>query len=315
MYRSENFKYLDALVSRLEAEDEEFTSFQEAYYRVQAGVAGELKMQRTLADYHFIGPYKIFYNFECINEKGFSHQIDALILTTRFLLVVEVKQISGTLFYKSAFHEFARQTEEGVLENFPNPFDQAYRHQLFLSHLLSSWKIQLPVLYIVVNANIRTKLDSSLNGSPIIHLSGLPKFLEKLYQNHGEIKLDLVKLENKLSAISCRLPVRRKIDRYRIRNGVLCKKCDFQHVMYYHHGLWICSYCGVKSKEAIFLALHQYRVLIGDRITNRELREFVGIDCKAVASKLLKRLNFEQFGKGRGVYYLIPEDVLDQKNR
>ncbi|WP_342574991.1 hypothetical protein MHH37_03445 [Solibacillus sp. FSL K6-1781] len=73
MYRSENFKYLDALVSRLEAEDEEFTSYQEAYYRVQAGVAGELKMQRTLADYHFIGPYKIFYNFDCINEKGFSH--------------------------------------------------------------------------------------------------------------------------------------------------------------------------------------------------------------------------------------------------
>ncbi|MGA4516681.1 hypothetical protein ACPA0F_05285 [Solibacillus silvestris] len=70
----------------------------------------------------------------------------------------------------------------------------------------------------------------------------------------------------------------------------------------------------MKSKEAIFLALHHYRVLIGDRITNRELREFVGIDCKAVTSKLLKRLNFEQFGKGRGVYYLIPEDVLDQKN-
>lgn len=166
----------------------------------------------------------------------------------------------------------------------------------------------------MVNANIRTKLDSSLNGSPIIHLSGLPKFLEKLYQNYGEIKLDLVKLENKLSAISCRLPVRRKIDRYRIRNGVLCKKCDFQHVMYYHHGLWICPHCGVKSKEAIFLALHHYRVLIGDRITNRKLREFVGIDCKAVTSKLLKRLNFEQFGKGRGVYYLIPEDVLNQKN-
>ena len=110
MYRSENLVYLEALVSRLQADDEEFTSYQEAYYRVQAGVAGELKMQRTLADYHFIGPHKIFYNFECINEKGFSHQIDALIITTRFLLVVEVKQISGTLFYKSAFYEFARQT-------------------------------------------------------------------------------------------------------------------------------------------------------------------------------------------------------------
>lgn len=304
--------YLEALVSRLQANDEEFTSIQEAYCRVQAGIAGELKMQRTLADYHFLGPYNIFYNFECINEKGFSHQIDALIITTRFLHVVEVKQISGTLFYKPAFHEFARQTEDGLLENFSNPFDQAYRHKLFLSHLLSKWGIQLPVLYIVVNANIRTKLDSSLNGSPIILLSGLPKFLEELYQNYAETTVNLMDLERKLLAIACRLPISKNVERDRIRNGVLCKKCEFQHVMYYHHGLWICPHCGEKSKEAIFLALHQYRVLIGDRITNRELRAFVGIDCKAVASKLLKRLNFEQFGKGRGVYYLIPEDVLER---
>ena len=314
MLRSEKLIYLEALVSRLEADDEEFTSFQEAYYRIQAGIAGEEKMQRTLADYHFTGPYKIFYKFECINEKGFSHQVDALIITPRFILVVEVKQISGTLFYKPAFHEFARQTEDGILENFPNPFDQAYRHQLFLSHLLSSWGIQLPVLSIVVNANIRTKLDTSLNGSPIIHLSGLPNFLEKLYENYVETKVDLLALENKLMAIACRLPVRRKIERHRLRNGVLCEKCEFQHVMDYYHGSWACPQCGEKSREAIFLALHHYRVLIGDLITNRELREFVGINCKAVASKLLKRLNFEQFGKGRGVYYLIPEDILDQKN-
>ncbi|MEK5079334.1 nuclease-related domain-containing protein [Solibacillus sp. FSL W7-1436] len=312
MYKTEKIVYLEALVSRLQADDEEFTAYQEAYYRVQAGIAGELKMQRTLADYHFIDPYKIFYNFECINEKGFSHQIDALIITTRFLLVVEVKQISGTLFYKPSFHEFARQTDEGIIENFPNPFDQAYRHQLYISYLLSNWGIQLPVLYIVVNANIRTKLDSSLNGSPIIHLSGLPKFLEKLYKNNVETTVNLTDLERKLMAIACRLPISKKVERDRIRNGVLCKKCEFQHVMYYHHGLWICPQCGVKNKEAIFWALHHYRVLIGDRITNRELRKFVGIDCKAVASKLLKRLNFEQFGKGRGVYYLIPEDVLER---
>lgn len=60
MYRTEKLVYLEALVSKLQADDEEFTSYQEAYYRVQAGIAGELKIQRTLVDYHFIGPYKFF---------------------------------------------------------------------------------------------------------------------------------------------------------------------------------------------------------------------------------------------------------------
>lgn len=211
LLKSENLNYLDALVCRLQADDEEFPAIQEAYYRVHAGIAGKEKMQRTLADYHFKDSFKIiFYNYECINSKGFSHQIDALIITKRFLLVVDVKQISGTLFYKPSFHEFARKTEEGLLENFPNPFDQAYRHQLFLSHLLASWGIQLPVLYMVINANIRTKLDTSLNGSPIIHLSGLPGFLEKLHENYSETAVDLMKLESNLLAMSCRLPVRKK---------------------------------------------------------------------------------------------------------
>ena len=143
----------------------------------------------------------------------------------------------------------------------------------------------------------------------------MPKFLEKLHESYAETTVDLKVLERKLSAISCRLPVRRKIERHRLRDGVLCENCQFQYVMQYDRGLWICPHCCEKSKEAIYLALHQYRVLIGKRITNREFRKFVGIDRKAVASKLLKRLNFEQFGKGRGVYYLIPENVLDQKNR
>ncbi|MGN7479369.1 nuclease-related domain-containing protein [Solibacillus silvestris] len=314
MHKSENFYYVEALVSRLLIDDGDFPHIQDEYYRMQAGIVGEEKLQRTLADYHFKEDAKVLYNFECINDKGFSHQIDALILTTRFLLIVEVKQISGTLFYKPAFHEFSRQTEEGILENFPNPFDQAFRHQLFLSNWLENWGIQLPVLFIVVNANIRTKLDQSLNNSPIIHLSGMPQFLEELYKKYEMVNVDLNDLANKLSALSCRLPPRRKVKVgiHRLRNGVLCEKCHFQHVMRYNRGLWVCLQCGEKSKDAIFLALHQYRILISNRITNRELRAFVGIECKAVASKLLNRLQLEQFGSGRGVYYLIPENISGQ---
>lgn len=172
---------------------------------------------------------------------------------------------------------------------------------------------QLPVLYIVVNANIRTKLDQSLKNSPIIHLSGLPLFLEKLHENHPETSVDLEDLKNKLQALSYRLPPRMKVESHRLRKGVLCEKCQFQNIMYYHFGMWICSQCGDKSKDAINLALHQYRILISNRITNRELRDFVGIESKAVASKLLKRLKLEQLGSGRGVYYLIPEDILERR--
>ncbi|MEG0385901.1 MAG: hypothetical protein RR587_09795 [Solibacillus sp.] len=84
-----------------------------------------------------------------------------------------MKQIAGTLFYKPAQHEFYRIQDDGIHENFPNPFDQAYQHQLFLENLFASWKLAIPyfirllLLTTVKNQTILFKIPrfSTLVGS------------------------------------------------------------------------------------------------------------------------------------------------------
>lgn len=88
--------------------------------RLEAGFAGEIKLKQTLSDYFFKTDHHIFYNFECMNEKGYSHQMDAILVTPFFIVIFEVKLLSGVLFYKSAQHEFYR-IHNDKRENFRNP--------------------------------------------------------------------------------------------------------------------------------------------------------------------------------------------------
>ncbi|MEG0386399.1 MAG: nuclease-related domain-containing protein [Solibacillus sp.] len=310
--KSSHYLFIEALANRLRIDDLHTVAVKDEFYRLEAGLAGEKKLQQILSEYTFKHDAQIIYNFECKNEKGSTHQMDALILTPSFILILEVKQISGTLYYKPAQHEFYRIQDEGTQENFPNPFDQAYRHQLFLESQFTSWQLDIPILYTVVIANYRAKLDNSLQNFPIFHISGLPSFLENLNKRFPMKQANLSFIRSKLDALYFRLPPRRTVESSRLRRGVLCRDCNYSHVMHYVRGSWICTFCHSKSKRALNETLHHYRVLIKPEITNREFREFVGIDSKHATSKILMRLGLEKVGKKRGTYYIIPENILGE---
>lgn len=310
MLKSQHYLFMEALVRRITDADPEATLFQEEFYRMQAGLSGELKLKNRLADYHFKSDYSILYNFECLNARGYSHQIDALLLTQQFVLVLEVKQISGQLFYKPTVHEFSRRTENNIEENLPNPFDQAYRHQLFIEQVLHKHHIQIPVVHLVVIANYRAKLDVSLETMPTLHLSGLPTFLEKLAIQFPPTAYPLIEIQSIFLKMKQTLPARRQIETNRLKSGVFCTDCDTKASMLFHSGYWHCLSCKAKSKNALLDALHDYRTLISDRMSNKAFREFTGINCRFAAKRILAQLNLQTTGSKRTLMYVIPDEIM-----
>lgn len=310
MQKSEHYVFMEALVRRISEQDEEALKFQEEFYRLQAGLAGERKLKTTLEDYYFRSDYEILYNFECTNPRGFTHQIDALLITPHFILIFEVKQMSGSLYYKPAVQEFYRVTDQGVEESFHNPFDQVYRHQLFIEQLLRQSAVAIPVRHIVVIANYRAKLDNAFESMPILHLSSLPKFLESLYEQYPDTMLNTRQITALFTSIQQRHPPRRQIEASRLKTGVFCKHCEALGSMFFYHGSWHCKYCQTKSIDGILEALQQYRILIGPHISNRAFRDFLGITSRHAATRLLLKLNLEAMGHGKSRYYVIPELIV-----
>ncbi|MER2119838.1 MAG: nuclease-related domain-containing protein [Solibacillus sp.] len=309
MQKSKHHHYIEVLAKRILPDDMEASVIQQEFHRLEAGFAGENRLKQTLSDYYFKTDRHIFYNFECINENGFSHQMDAILVTPLFIVIFEVKLLSGTLFYKPAQHEFYRIHNE-KRENFRNPLDQVYRHQLFLEQCLRKWQITIPMCFAVVIANQQAILDESLEKFPIFHISGVPNFIESLYRNTAKTNANMRMIVAKLNQLHQVLPPRRSISMNRLRRGVLCRQCDYKNTMSYYYGAFVCNVCQAKSRDAIFETLYHYRILFGDKISNREFRDFFGMVNIKTCSSILSRLGFEKCGSKRGTYYIIPENIL-----
>lgn len=305
---------LEALLRRLDLNDRDFPYFQEYLSRLKVGHEGEHRVDREWFEMPYLNEHYLFFNYEIENEFGFSHQIDTLLLTKHFLLILEVKNIAGRIDYDEDKHQFTRTRPNGTEDTLTNPFDQLYRHEEFLQRLLSKMKITLPIEKAVVMANPSSIIGNVPKSPPIFHASGLRSFIKYCLARH-ESQLTTSQL-NKLakhflsSAISRDFDLNISFDR--IRKGVLCENCDYSVTMTYRRGIWSCPKCGLQSRKALLQALNDYRLLISDRITNREFREFFNIDSMYAASKILSRLNLETVGDKKGRYYIIPEDILNR---
>lgn len=87
---------------------------------------------------------------------------------------------------------------------------------------------------------------------------------------------------------------------------MLCQRCNFQVQMKFYHGDFICPKCSLKDDgKLLYEALNDYHLLLGEWITNKELREFLGITSLYAARRLLKKLDFSFEGENKGRKYLI----------
>src|SRR5690606_2918221 len=85
---------------------------------------------------------------------------------------------------------------------------------------------------------------------------------------------------------------------------------DCGGLMQFNRRKWICVKCSRVDRYAHFETLLQYRTLISPSITNKQFREFMGIESITTASKLLKIANMPYTGSYKDRVYTIPEEII-----
>lgn len=263
-------------------------------------------------------------NYHILNDLRIPHlqkhffQLDTLILSTRFILHLEVKNISGTLYFDPELHQLIR-TLEGEEMAFPDPFVQIRRQQeQFKSWLFKNKFPFIPLISLIVISNpstiIRSAPESRSRLQKVVHAAALPEKIEHLERNHLKEILsthDLNKLTRLLKKEDTPLdPDILKIfhiDKKDILKGVHCPKCFFLPLKKSKRG-WHCPTCNVFHKHAHIDSLKDYAYLFGPTITNQQLRDFLQISSESVAKRLLTSLNAEQRGDCKGRKYVIRID-------
>ncbi|PEJ58514.1 NERD nuclease [Bacillus sp. AFS002410] len=314
-------KKLEALLRRLPNNHPQWTRIEEDLFKYKAGYHGEKSL-----DYHLSFFPKessiILHDLRLVDDFKHFFQIDTIIITPRLLIIIEVKNLIGTLYFDQTFNQFIRIID-GKEESFTNPIIQVERQKRQLTEWLRKHNFKnLCVIPYVVVSNPKTIIKASINQSEIakkvFHSELLYKKVEEL---EIKFKTDLytqkeIRKLAKLLIKQHQLLDQNILDKYNISSaelltGVLCSNCS-QFTMERDKGNWICNYCLHDSKEAHIGALVDYLLLIGNTIKNKQARDFLHIPSIYNASRLLSKLNLTTSGtKKDKTHYL---DELSQQS-
>lgn len=298
---------LESLLQRVPTVHPLFPQWTERLRRMSAGFHGEQRVDSLFYEIPIETPHYFIQDLYIQKPKS-SHQIDTVLVTSRFVLLLEIKTISGELNFDPQLRQFSRTNKDGSVDGMRNPDDQLRRHEKFVQHYLASQKVSLPVIGVIVFTYPSSIVNSRPKNRIIIQASGLPFLVDQLLAKYPDELLNTRKtrhLAERLLKMHSERPLRRIEVPAGLRRGVLCRQCD--KVLHYDKRAWRCSQCTYKNPLAHLDALLQYRVLISETISNREFRDFTGLTSISIASKMLTGLNMEIKSSFKDRLYLIPE--------
>lgn len=278
----------------------------------KAGERGEREVFTFLQEAYHDKPVTILYNFHSKKSHSFAIQIDYIVFTKSYILLLEVKNIKGTISFRQNPAQLFRVLEhqEQVMDC---PFSQMDRNLLHFKKLLG--KTPLPVFTAIVWANRSAIIEPLTFESihPLLFLKQLPHYLSR-FESLPNQKVDLKRLIQKIQSLATPYYKSALCERYGIDSGDLavgmqCLTCSY--MMDLHKKTWNCANCRVKQNHMIDENILMLYDFLGERLSMKRMNELL----PSLEYRMLKRLidsgNLTCHGGRRGRVYQVerPEKV------
>lgn len=305
---------LTALNRRLPAHQSMKEKVQADLRMLKSGVRGEKEIEFPL---RFLNEqdHLILHNVRLRDQNGFF-QMDTLILCEKFILILEVKNWSGTILFGEN-GQVTRIDAVNKEEGFPNPLPQAKLQQYRLQKWLNNHdQSHIPIDFFVVISFPSTIIKSISPKNPIpekvVHNNQLFFKIDALEQVYPSKQVGMVELMQLAKLLAqAHVPENTNvIEKYGIHaveliKGVFCPECGTVPMSRKSYRWWYCLKCDYRSIEAHLQALYDYKLLVSNKISNREAREFLQARSAAVIKYLLQKENFFYVGKTNARKYII----------
>ena len=177
---------IEAALSRLALNHPKRQALESELGRRMAGYRGEQSVSSTL-DILPEKEYLIFHDVR-LQGKPYPFQMDLLILSSSFFLILEVKNIAGELFFDDSFKQIIR-TLPDQKDAYDDPVLQVHLQRKQLKEWLSAKKIPpIPIEALVVSANSKSILQAENKrlAEVIVRKNSLALKLEELANKHQQ---------------------------------------------------------------------------------------------------------------------------------
>ena len=305
----------EALLRRIRPTHPKRTEIEADLAKRWAGYRGEL-----ITDYYLQElpekDYYIFHDLRYPSGKNYF-QIDTLILTSFFSLLIETKNISGTLTFNRDFRQII-QTKDEMEKGYQDPIAQGSRHQRLFKNLLQEWGFSnLPIISLAVISKPSTILKAETNRTEVSRkvcfAFEVPQKVDLLRNHYLEVIIG-PKVIKKLckNLLKSHTPKEfapltyYQISPSDIIPGVQCPICSaFEMVR--KQGIWICPKCNCHSRVAHIPAIQDYLLLLDSKITNQKCCDFLHLTSSDIAKYLLTTMNLAYSGTNKGRVYFSKE--------
>lgn len=299
---------LNNLIQRLSITDSQRKELTDEYMRINAGDIGEKFIMETLEKLQLPYDFYIFHNLSLHIESKI--QIDILIITKYYIIILEVKNIKGAIEFSQNPKQLIRTLPNGEIHVFNSPEPQLEEYTYQIKRFFLNYGIDIPVYGAIVFPFTSSFIRHPAEKTIILRKNELKPFLRNMptrkeYLNNKEIEFFCnYFLKEHLEFTPYPLIEKYKIQRESVKNGVICPSCGtlgMKRFAFY----WFCQNCGHKSTLAHENAIYDYLKIINNTITNRECRKFLEVNNIDQVNKMLRKMPLNKIGNYRNTKYTL----------
>lgn len=301
---------LNGLIRRLSTANPKREELINEYNRIQAGDLGEKVVMNLLEHLQLPYDFFIFHNLSLSLET--KVQFDVLFLSEHYILILEVKNIKGSVVLRQNPSQLVRTLPNGEVQVFNSPEPQLEEYIYQLEKFFLNSGLTIPIYGAIVFPFTSGLIEQTTDNSTILRKNELKSFIRNIPINSEFLtssELDYWKnylLNHHLEFNPYPLVDRYNIQRSEITNGVLCKNCGYIGMKKFPYH-WHCPICHHKSTNAHEHTILDYFRIIHPTLTNPECREFLGIQNPNQSYRLMKKMQLQRVGKNRYTQYMLPE--------
>jgi Nuclease-related domain len=257
---------------------------------IEAGIGGEQRVDEVLQKYRFSFKNNIFHDLSLSSDTTF--QMDHLIKTPYFGVVLETKNMSGSLEFRENPPQLVQKKDDGQINYYESPVVQLERNIELLTAWLSQRNIDLPLYGAIVLAYPKQHVEIPPANTKVLFPNLIPPFIKSLSQQGTKLdtatfnRLSSDLLKSHRTFIPKPVCESYQIELNHIKPGVRCGTCG-KIGMIKLPRTWHCQICKVNDHMAHRGSLAEWFLVVKRTITNRECREFLGIDIHTAKRILL----------------------------
>ncbi|TQR21214.1 nuclease-related domain-containing protein [Psychrobacillus vulpis] len=297
---------LTALSKRLPRLHPKYASIKEEQYRIAAGDAGEEAVMKKLESLTLPCKHYVFHNISLYGDSLF--QMDLLIITPYFAMILEVKNIKGTIELLTNPSQLKRTLETGEVHTFDSPEPQLEESMYQLTRIFKEHNIDLPIRGAIVFAFAKNYIKTITNQTTILLRNEVPSYVRKINRENPILSdADLEKLKEYL--LKKDVPFKPfplssyfSIPASEIKSGVECSNCSFIGMLKLPR-TWYCPKCRKFEHKAHEQTIREYFLLYKGFITNKDCRQFFQLNNLHEATRILNGSNLMKTGNGKNTKY------------